>query len=185
VEFCDESYFANRGCCEPWVIPLLTAQICPLLIAPRPPATASGAGRRLEIRPIPVTLPTLPQSIPQTRALRDATPLGGWTAPVPGLGTGREKEGGSLELAWNWLGTPLLLQCCSGATTAFLRPLRRRHRHGKPTEKDDDSINPLLHEAHSGSGGTERRSPTPRDPHSPARRVGDRRSGLANTPRPP
>jgi hypothetical protein len=70
---------------------------------------STGSGRRLETRQIPVTFPTLPDSILQTRALRDATPLGGWIAPVPGPPTGREKKGGSLELAWNWLGTPVLL----------------------------------------------------------------------------
>ena len=45
--------------------------------------------RRHEIRRIPVTLATLPLSIPYSRALRDATPLAGWTAPVLGPGTGR------------------------------------------------------------------------------------------------
>src|ERR1035437_10920880 len=55
--------------------------------------------RRLETCRIPVTLATLPLSIPSTRALRDATSLGGGTAPVPGAGIGREKEGGSFKQA--------------------------------------------------------------------------------------
>src|ERR1035441_9979446 len=48
-----------------------------------------------------VTWATLSESITGARVLRDTTPLGGWTAPVPGPGTGREKEWGSFKQASN------------------------------------------------------------------------------------
>jgi hypothetical protein len=64
----------------------------------------SGARQR-EIRQIPVTMATLPPSILHRRVQRDATPLAEWTAPVLGLGTGREREGGRLKEARNMLGT--------------------------------------------------------------------------------
>ncbi len=80
----------KSGCSEPG------AHVVRTTIAGSRQTRVSGA-RQLEIRPISVTLATLLQSIPYIRALRDATPLAGWTAPVLGLGTGREREGGSLQ----------------------------------------------------------------------------------------
>ena len=57
----------------------------------------TGARRQLEIRQMPVTFSPLPHSMPQARALRAPTPLGGWTKPVPGPGTGRQKEWKSFQ----------------------------------------------------------------------------------------
>ncbi len=89
-------------------------------IAGRRQAGVSGA-RQLEIPQIVVTLATLPQSIPYTRALRDATPLEGWTAPVLSLGSGWGREVGSLQQACNRLATCLQHACNYGDTPALLR----------------------------------------------------------------
>ena len=62
------------------------------------PTGVRGA-RQLQGSQVPVTLAILPQSKPYTRDVRDAAPFAGWTAPVLGLGTGREREGGSLKRA--------------------------------------------------------------------------------------
>ena len=52
-----------------------------------------GLPRQVEIRQIPVTFPTRPDSIPGARALRDATPLPGGAAPGPGPGGNRARGG--------------------------------------------------------------------------------------------
>jgi hypothetical protein len=67
--------------------------------------------------------------------------------------------------------------------TAMLRSLSAppRRRQAAKTGIRDAAAGGM----HSESGGTERRSPTRLDPPSPTRRVGDRRSGLANPPRLP
>ena len=80
----------------------------------------SGAGQ-LENRLILVTSASLPQSIPYSGSLRDATLLAGWTGPVLGQGTGREREGGSLQHARNMLATSLQHACNHGTTTVLLR----------------------------------------------------------------
>ena len=67
--------------------------------------TGVSGARQPEIRHILVTWATLPPSIPYSRALRDGTPLAGWTGLVLGLGTGRKREGGKLREARNILGT--------------------------------------------------------------------------------
>ena len=76
---------------------------------------------QLEIRRIPVTLATLPQSIMITRAWRDALMLAGGTAAVLGLGPGREREGGRFQQACNRLATCLQLACNYGDTPALPR----------------------------------------------------------------
>ena len=83
-------------------------------------AGVSGARQR-EIRQIPVTLAALPLSIPYIRALRDATSLAGWTGLALGLGTGREREGGGFQQAYNRLATCLQLPCNYGPTLVLLR----------------------------------------------------------------
>ena len=67
--------------------------------------TGVNGARQLEICQIPVTLATLVLSMLHRRVQRVATPLAEWTAPVLGLGTGREREGWRLQLAGNILGT--------------------------------------------------------------------------------
>ena len=83
--------------------------------------TGVSGARRLEIRQIPVTWSTLPQSIPYSRARRDVTPLAGWTAPVLGPGTGREGGGGSFQQACNRLATCLQLLCNHRQASVVLR----------------------------------------------------------------
>ena len=91
--------------------------------------TGVSGPRQLESRQSPVTMTTLPPSIPYSRAKRDTTPLAGWTGQVLGLGTGRERERGSPryarniletceEHACNILATLELLRCCSSGTLA-------------------------------------------------------------------
>ena len=86
--------------------------------------TDTGAARRLGIHRIPVTGPALPKSIHSTRALRDAPPLEGWSAPGSGPETGREKEGKkpptSLQQACNLPATCLQPWRCYGAAMALL-----------------------------------------------------------------
>jgi hypothetical protein len=90
---------------------------------------------------IPVTLATLPQSIPYTRAPRDATPLARGTGPALGPGTGGERRSKlqtSLQQACNmpatflqlrrWSGTaPVLPRSRMGPTTTFLQPKGDAH----------------------------------------------------------
>ena len=80
----------------------------------------SGAGQ-LEIGRIPVTLATLPWSIPYGQARRDATPLAGWTAPGLGPQTRRQGEGRNLKEACNLLATYLQLACNLLATMGAIR----------------------------------------------------------------
>jgi len=83
--------------------------------------TGVSGARQLEIRQFPVTLAILPQSIPYSRALRDATLFAGWAGPVLSQRSGRESEGGSLQHARNILGTCLQHACNYGHTTVRLR----------------------------------------------------------------
>ena len=79
-------------------------------------------GARLpETGQIPVTLATLPQSIPYARALRDAALLAGWTAPGLGPRTSREREGGGHKEACRRLTTGLQHACNFLATMGMLR----------------------------------------------------------------
>ena len=91
--------------------------------------TDTGAARRLGIHRIPVTGPALPKSIHSTRALRDAPPLEGWSAPGSGPETGREKEGKkpptSLQQACNLPATCLQPRRCYGAAMALLGSCER------------------------------------------------------------
>ena len=100
----------------------------------------SGA-RQVENRQIPVTLATLPQSIPYARAQRDATPLADWATALFGIdwdraGEKKRKAPTSLQQACNMLATSLQLapysgmagvlpRCRSRATAAFLGPKGR------------------------------------------------------------
>jgi hypothetical protein len=49
-----------------------------------------------------------------------ATPLASWTAPVLGLGTGREKEEGSFQQASNMVPTWFQHACNYGGTTVLV-----------------------------------------------------------------
>ncbi len=82
--------------------------------------TGVSGARRVEIRQIPVTWATPPQSILYARALRDGALFEGLSAPVLGLGTGWEGDGGSLQQACNRLATCLQLPCNQGDTSALL-----------------------------------------------------------------
>jgi hypothetical protein len=115
--------------------------------------TGVSGARRLEFRPIPVTLAALPQSIIYTRSLRDATPLAGSIAPGLSPQTKRESEGGSLKEACKMLTTGLQHACNMLPTTAILR-----HYYGitlAPLGGHDRiplAESPRFHQAKGGNG---------------------------------